>query len=147
MATKMKIKKYRDGGEGKESSKTRTGLGGRTIVKSKLSYADDYGNYDRKTREVTTKDGTEKLRTKRTSRPVGEKPETIVIKAKNADTKSRSGIVPVKKGIMKTGGMVNSNAKVSASKVARGRVGGTSSAPKTAVPKAKMGMSMKRKSC
>jgi hypothetical protein len=66
--------------------------------------------------------------------------------------------------IMKTGGMVNSNAKVSAlksagskgvksgvnpkaaaSKVARGRAGGTSSAPKTAVPKAKYGMSMRKK--
>jgi hypothetical protein len=66
--------------------------------------------------------------------------------------------------IMKTGGMVNSNAKVSAlksagshgvksgvnpkaatSKVARGRVGGTSSAPKTAVPKAKYGMVMRKK--
>ena len=65
---------------------------------------------------------------------------------------------------MKTGGMVNSNAKVSAlksagshgvksgvnpkaaaSKVARGRVGGTSSAPKTAVPKAKYGMVMRKK--
>ncbi len=57
---------------------------------------------------------------------------------------------------MKTGGMVNSNAKVSAdktpgskgvksgvnskasaSKVAKGKVGGTSKAPKTAVPKKK----------
>jgi len=64
----------------------------------------------------------------------------------------------------KTGGMVNSNAKVSAlksagskgvksgvnpkaaaSKVTRGRVGGTSSAPKTAVPKAKYGMVMRKK--
>lgn len=62
---------------------------------------------------------------------------------------------------MKTGGMVNSNAKVealktasvkgvksgvnpkaSASKVAKGRSGGTSTAPKTAVPKAMYGMSM-----
>lgn len=62
---------------------------------------------------------------------------------------------------MKTGGMVNSNAKVqalksastkgvmsgvnpkaAASKVAKGRSGGTSAAPKTAVPKAKYGMSM-----
>jgi hypothetical protein len=47
--------------------------------------------------------------------------------------------------IMKTGGMVNSNAKVSASKVARGKVGGTSTAPKTAVPKAKYGMVMRKK--
>lgn len=67
---------------------------------------------------------------------------------------------------MKTGGMVNSNAKVSAlktagskgvksgvnskvsaSKVAKGRVGGTSTAPKTATPKAKMGGMMKGKKC
>jgi hypothetical protein len=45
--------------------------------------------------------------------------------------------------IMKTGGMVNSNPKASASKVAKGRVGGTSAAPKTATPKAMYGMSMK----
>ena len=63
---------------------------------------------------------------------------------------------------MKTGGMVNSNAKVpvdktpgskgvksgtnpkaSASKKAKGKVGGTSVAPKTATPKAMYGMSMK----
>lgn len=68
---------------------------------------------------------------------------------------------------MKTGGMVNSNStvqaikaagskgvksgvntKVSASTTAKGRTGGTSSAPKSAIPKAKMGMSMKsKKSC
>ena len=65
---------------------------------------------------------------------------------------------------MKTGGMVNPNAKVTASKVAKGRpakspepksaskvatgrVGGTSKAPKTATPKMKMGGAMKRKSC
>jgi hypothetical protein len=65
---------------------------------------------------------------------------------------------------MKTGGMVNPNAKMqadktagskgvksgvnpkaAASKVARGRSGGTSTAPKTATPKAKYGMSVKRK--
>jgi len=64
----------------------------------------------------------------------------------------------------KTGGMVNPNAKVSkqtnpgskgvksgvnpratASKVARGRVGGTSVAPKRAMPKAQYGMSMRKK--
>jgi hypothetical protein len=70
---------------------------------------------------------------------------------------------PMRK-VMKTGGMVNSNAKVSASKVAggrpaksaepksaskraTGRVGGTSTAPKTAMPKAKMGGSMRGKKC
>jgi hypothetical protein len=69
---------------------------------------------------------------------------------------------------MKTGGMVNPNAKVSAAKVAtgkaggiskaisktavksaspKGRVGGVSKAPTKATPKAKMGGSMKGKSC
>jgi hypothetical protein len=67
-------------------------------------------------------------------------------------------------GYMMTGGMVNSNAKVSAlkqagskgvksgvnpkakaSKVTRGRVGGTSTAPKKALPKAGYGMMMKSK--
>jgi hypothetical protein len=66
--------------------------------------------------------------------------------------------------MMKTGGMVNPNAKMqaaksagskgvksgvnpkaAASKVAKGRSGGTSAAPKTAVPKAKYGMTMKKK--
>ena len=66
--------------------------------------------------------------------------------------------------MMKTGGMVNPNAKLqagkvagskgvtpgvnpkaAASKVAKGRSGGTSTAPKTAVPKAKYGMTMKKK--
>jgi hypothetical protein len=71
------------------------------------------------------------------------------------------------KATYKTGGMVNANAKLvaaksagskgvkagvnpkaAASKVARGRVGGTSTAPKKAIPKAKLGMSMKsKKSC
>jgi hypothetical protein len=72
----------------------------------------------------------------------------------------------MKKIKMKTGGMVNSNtkvtalkvagskgvksgvnSKVSASKRAKGRTGGTSSAPTTATPKAKMGgmMRMKKK--
>ncbi len=64
----------------------------------------------------------------------------------------------------KTGGMVNPNAnlqagkkagskgvksgvnpKAAASKVAKGRSGGTSAAPKTAIPKAKYGMTLKKK--
>jgi hypothetical protein len=83
--------------------------------------------------------------------------------AKETGMVSSNEMKPARK-IMKTGGMVNSNAKVSAlksagshgvksgvnpkaaaSKVAKGRVGGTSSAPKTAVPKAKYGMSMRKK--
>lgn len=45
----------------------------------------------------------------------------------------------------KTGGMVNSNSKVSATKKVKGKVGGISKAPKTVVPKAKYGMSMRKK--
>lgn len=65
-------------------------------------------------------------------------------------------------GVYKTGGMVNSNAKVTASKVAKGRptksaepmsaakkatgkTGGVSKAPRAAAPKMKMGGNMKRK--
>jgi hypothetical protein len=66
--------------------------------------------------------------------------------------------------MMKTGGMVNPNAKLqaaksagskgvksgvnpkaAASKVAKGRSGGTSAAPKTAIPKAKYGMTLSKK--
>ena len=88
--------------------------------------------------------------------------------AANAVRSTREAVGKMKKGgatkKYKTGGMVNSNAKVSAlksagskgvksgvnpkaaaSKVAKGRAGGTSSAPKTAVPKAKYGMSMRKK--
>jgi hypothetical protein len=88
--------------------------------------------------------------------------------AANAVRSTREAVGKMKKGgamkKYKTGGMVNSNLKVSAlktagskgvksgvnpkaaaSKVAKGRVGGTSSAPKTAVPKAKYGMSMRKK--
>ena len=87
-------------------------------------------------------------------------------KYKKAISKKPSGYVPSAGATkqMKTGGMVNSNSKVSAiksagsrgvktgsntrisaSKVARGRVGGTSTAPRTASPKAKMGMSVRRR--
>lgn len=45
----------------------------------------------------------------------------------------------------KTGGMTNSNAKASVTKRATGKTGGISKAPKTAVPKAKYGMSMRKK--
>ena len=72
------------------------------------------------------------------------------------------------RGLYKTGGMVNANAKITAAKTAtgsvggvskaiskvavksaapKGKVGGISKAPKTANPKMKMGGSMKKKSC
>lgn len=75
---------------------------------------------------------------------------------------SQREIAKKETGYMKTGGMVNPNASVQASKVAKGRpaksaepksaakkatgkVGGISKAPKTAVPKAKYGMVMRKK--
>lgn len=87
-------------------------------------------------------------------------------KMKKAIAKKPSGYVPTSGATktMKTGGMVNANAavkkqtvpgskgvmsgenpKATASKVAKGRSGGTSKAPKTAMPKAKYGMSMRKK--
>jgi hypothetical protein len=65
-------------------------------------------------------------------------------KKSNSPFKSMKDSKPARP-IMKTGGMVNSNTKVSASKIAKGTVGGKSKAPKSAMPKAKMGMSMKKK--
>lgn len=59
-----------------------------------------------------------------------------------------NGNQPVQKTPGSKGVKSGVNTKVTASKVAKGRVGGTSSAPKTAIPKAKMGMSMKgKKAC
>ena len=76
--------------------------------------------------------------------------------------KSSKTARPIKTPKMKTGGMVNPNAKMqadktagskgvksgvnpkaAASKVAKGRSGGTSAAPKTALPKAQMGKIVK----
>ena len=55
--------------------------------------------------------------------------------------KSPAGATAGKK--MKTGGMINANKSVTASKAAKGRSGGTSKAPKTAIPKAMYGTSMR----
>lgn len=86
-----------------------------------------------------------------------------VIERYGSEEAAREAKAIQKKGgaTYKTGGMVNPNAKLqaaksagskgvksgvnpkaAASKVARGRSGGTSAAPKTAVPKAKYGMSI-----
>ena len=67
--------------------------------------------------------------------PVGTNKLTGNPRLKNGGTKTS----------YKTGGMVNSNAKVTASKKATGKVGGISKAPKTALPKAKYGMAMRKK--
>lgn len=76
------------------------------------------------------------------NKPMGTKPMGPVGKAPDYPRTQKSG---PKKPMMKTGGMVNSNAKVTASKAAKGKVGGISKAPKTAIPKAKYGMSMRKK--
>jgi hypothetical protein len=64
----------------------------------------------------------------------------VIVKANgNQPVQKTPGSKGVKSGV---------NPKAAASKVAKGRVGGTSTAPKTALPKAKYGMSMKgKKSC
>ena len=65
------------------------------------------------------------------------------------DARTGAGGPGMKKGgsvkKYKTGGMTNSNAKASVTKRATGKAGGISKAPKTAVPKAKYGMSMRKK--
>jgi hypothetical protein len=101
--------------------------------------------------------------------PSGNKGEYVPFtRAGRKDAKTK-GMVSSKemkpsRQIMKTGGMVNPNAAVkrqsvagskgvksgvnpraAASRVARGRVGGTSAAPKTATPKAQYGMTIKKK--
>ncbi|MCX6195501.1 MAG: hypothetical protein NTY55_02460 [Flavobacteriia bacterium] len=62
-----------------------------------------------------------------------------------------NGNLPVQKTPGSKGVKSGVNTKVSASSTAKGRTGGTSSAPKTAIPKAKYGMTMKKggmkKSC
>jgi len=73
--------------------------------------------------------------------------------AKNPKAAKEDDFTPFKPGqnkmkggaTYKTGGMTNSNKKVSALLKATGRTGGISTAPKTAVPKAKYGMTMKKK--
>ena len=101
--------------------------------------------------------------------PSGDKGQYVPFtRAGKKDAKTK-GMVSSKemkpsRQIMKTGGMVNPNSavkkqvvpgskgvksgvnpKAAASSVARGRVGGTSAAPKTATPKAKYGMTIKKK--
>jgi hypothetical protein len=113
------IKKYQDGGRAisEKAAARKVAKGKGTISRSYPSGPEEKGSYIGYSKEARKSDGPWKsLKDSKPARP-----------------------------IMKTGGMVNSNSKVSAQKVARGRVGGISSAPKTAVPKAKYGMSMRKK--
>jgi hypothetical protein len=168
MATKKK--KYQDGGiltpEGRIKSK-------------KVRNVDLTGRQTTADVSKTKRDGTTVTKSINTSRgfvPTSTKTKTVTDKSGNVVSKEQERIgynkalrktqrVANNVGrnandtyAYKTGGMVNSNAKVSAiksagskgvksgvnskasaSKVAKGKVGGTSKAPKTAVPKAQYG--------
>jgi hypothetical protein len=146
-ATKL-LKKAQYGTEFGKST-TKKNIFGRTKVTTPET--DKYSNGSTSkgvsTNTYDSKGNYVKNKTKFTTTNPDGNSRTMVVKRKkgqnNTFGNSRRGIIPVKK----TGGMVNSNTKVSASKIAKGRTGGTSSAPKTATPKAKMGGSMKKKSC
>ena len=128
-------KKYEDGGD--VVSKPR---------KSKSVVISPSGNYKTITKSSNIPEKAKTTSSQKTVRTI-KGVRTNAPKVESAE--NGAGKFSTKKGIgiqygdYKTGGMVNSNAKVSASKVARGRVGGISSAPKTAVPKAMYGMSVK----
>jgi hypothetical protein len=146
-ATKL-LKKAQYGTEFGKST-TKKGIFGRTKVATPETdkYRDGSTSKGISTNTYDSKGKYIKNKTKFTTTNPDGNSRTMVVKRKkgqnNTFGNSRRGIIPVKK----TGGMVNSNTKVSASKIAKGRTGGTSSAPKTATPKAKMGGSMKKKSC
>jgi hypothetical protein len=114
---------------------------------------------------VTPSDST-KIYVKKAEKALGagdmKKGKKALSDAARQANKGKVGFDELGKWKYKTGGMVNSNAKVTASKVAKGRpaksaeprtaakkatgkVGGISKAPKTTAPKMKMGGSMKRK--
>ena len=116
---------------------------------------------------VTPSDST-KIYVKKAEKALGagdmKKGKKALSDAARQGLKGKAGFDELGKWKYKTGGMVNSNAKVTASKVAKGRpaksaeprtaakkatgkVGGVSKAPKAAAPKMKMGGSMKKKSC
>jgi hypothetical protein len=146
---------------------SKTKRDGSTVTKS-VNTNQGYVPFASKTKSITDASGNTTSSTKdmdwnkavkkqyRMAKRVGRNPnDEISINQKGGSVKK-----------MKTGGMVNSNSKVtalksagskgvksgvnskvSASKIAKGRTGGTSSAPKTATPKTKKGGSMKKKSC
>ena len=142
---KTKMKKYQDGGRtiSEKAAMRKVGKGKGTIA---YKYGSD------------SAPGTE-----------GNKGEYIPYTRQGRKDAKTTGMVSskemkAKRPVMKTGGMVNPNAnlqaqklagskgvkpgvnpKAAASKVAKGRSGGTSAAPKTAIPKAKYGMTLKKK--
>ena len=149
MATKKTMKKYPDGG-----GVTRA----------------DIKNAKREAKLERIKAGTEPSTYEKVANITGNVAKTAAAAADIGravkDVKQGTGGPGMKKGgsvkKMKTGGMVNSNAKASVAKVAKGRpaksaepksaakkatgrVGGISKAPRAAAPKMKMGGSMKRK--
>jgi hypothetical protein len=67
-----------------------------------------------------------------------------MMKASKGVIVKMNGNQPVQKTPGSKGVKSGVNTKVSASNVAKGRTGGTSSAPKSAIPKAGYGMTMKK---
>ena len=138
---KTKMKKYEDGGSTRKAR--LEGRAAKKMGKAQRTY---------KEAEATLSDA------KSSGNPM-DYADADQLYSRSARQGERAKKLKAKAAMMKTGGMVNANSKVSAlkvagskgvkssvnpkaaaSKVAKGRSGGTSAAPKTAVPKAKYGM-------
>jgi len=171
-----KMKKYAKGGEGDEPTKSAattssTKSASQLASMSGKEYRQEKKGIKRAQKLERIASGKQGDRVDNVIKAVGSGAEAVANVA-GAVKDSREAFAPRQKmggrtkSTYKTGGMVNSNAKVSAlksagskgvksgvnlkaavSKIAKGRVGGTSTAPKKAVPQAKMGGAMKRKSC
>lgn len=134
------MKKYQSGGSMQETKKARK------TMESGYKPAQNAPKVTISPSSGSSKTPVKKTPTKKATPPRGTM--DLIRGSKKSDYEGTVTLAAQKGGSVKkykTGGMVNSNPKASASKVARGRVGGISSAPKTAVPKAKYGMSMRKK--
>jgi hypothetical protein len=163
MATKKTVKKYQDGG-----STATIKSGAKQIAKGVKDGIKDNIKSAKKNIKAVIKATPEYKAYKAVGRTAKSIDDKIEKRYPNYTGKG-SLYDGAKQGIKtllgyKTGGMVNPNSTVkkqtvpgskgvkagvnpsaTASKVARGRVGGTSTAPKTAMPKAQYGMSMRKK--
>jgi len=142
---KKVVKKYQNGGA---SSRIKSGV--KQVAKGVKKGIDDSIDTAKTTAKNVVKSSPEYRAYKAAGSAMKSVDDSLQKRYPNYTGKG-SAYDTVKKGVKsvmgyKTGGMVNSNAKAAASKVAKGKVGGISKAPKTASPKMKMG-GMKRKSC
>jgi hypothetical protein len=130
--------KYQDGGRtiSEKAAARKVAKGKGTISKSYPSGPEEKGSYVGYSKEARKSDGPWKsMKDSKPARPIMKTGGMVNSNAKIAADKT-PGSKGVKSGV---------NPKAAASKVAKGKVGGMSTAPKTAVPKAKYGMSMRRK--